>query len=573
VNRLLESGLFDRTYYELQTGLEFRDDGQAVKHFLSANPHDAYSFHPLIEGTWIEEGLSDSAKPWHILLFESPAIESTGPLFRRGGSESGVRSETLDGTLRRYLSPPDDESPATLTTWSGQPAEWQDARESMYSVARTASMQEQRARRRNSTEWDGRAEEVFVKRVSLLDVNDASPEPRVSIILPTFNRAEVIENALQSVLRQTFASWELIVVDDGSTDSTEQLIDHWRARDGRVRLVSQAKAGVSAARNKGIELARGEYIAFLDSDNAWKPDFLRLSLLGMVESGGQVTYCAVELQTDSGHQYLGGVANRDELLDGRNLIDLNALMLHRDVLARVGNFDTGLRRWVDYDLILRILKYYDATYLPMVGVVYNHRTSSRDRITTIESPLWRDVVLEKNLVDWTRLTEESHLRIGGRVSVLIRTRREWPRTLATIRSLLDHTNGDDVEVIVIDNGSPRDESAILTAAFLGDPRVSIVRVAGDLGLPTSVNLAFATSTGDVAAVVAPGASTRPGWASQIRKDVASASDGVVPSGSNEGDGPFFAASAEAFLSRRGLDPSPRDTAVDDRLARIRPLDS
>ncbi|UCI29356.1 glycosyltransferase family 2 protein [Mesorhizobium sp. B4-1-4] len=99
--------------------------------------------------------------------------------------------------------------------------------------------------------------------------------PEVSIILPTYNRADTIMRAVGSVLNQTFSDWELIVVDDGSTDATPR-VDF--TIDSRIRLIRQKNQGVAAARNTGLAAAKGRFIAFLDSDDEWLPHFLGLAI-------------------------------------------------------------------------------------------------------------------------------------------------------------------------------------------------------------------------------------------------------------------------------------------------------
>jgi glycosyltransferase involved in cell wall biosynthesis len=99
-------------------------------------------------------------------------------------------------------------------------------------------------------------------------------KPRVSIVLPTYNRRDTIRRAVDSVLEQTFEDWELVVVDDGSTDGTRDLLD---GIDRRVRIVAQKNGGVATARNTGLVQARGELIAFLDSDDAWPSHHLALA--------------------------------------------------------------------------------------------------------------------------------------------------------------------------------------------------------------------------------------------------------------------------------------------------------
>ena len=94
------------------------------------------------------------------------------------------------------------------------------------------------------------------------------PQPKVSVVIPTYDRIETLPRALRSVINQTFPDWELIVVDDGSTDDTDEMIleDY-----PDIRLHRQENPGVSSASNVGVALASGEWIAFLDSDDAWLP--------------------------------------------------------------------------------------------------------------------------------------------------------------------------------------------------------------------------------------------------------------------------------------------------------------
>jgi GT2 family glycosyltransferase len=100
----------------------------------------------------------------------------------------------------------------------------------------------------------------------------------VSIIVPTYNRAYCLPRTIDSVLAQTYQHFEIIIIDDGSTDNTRKLVEGMAARDGRIRYLYQPNAGVSAARNSGLRAARGDYIALLDSDDVWKPWKLEVQL-------------------------------------------------------------------------------------------------------------------------------------------------------------------------------------------------------------------------------------------------------------------------------------------------------
>ena len=115
----------------------------------------------------------------------------------------------------------------------------------------------------------------------------------VSVIIPAFNAAEYIRQTLHSVLAQTYQSLEVIVVDDGSEDDTDAIVEEFVKKDARVQLVKQCNAGVGAARNTGIRMARGEYIAPLDADDIWFPEKLEKQVACMERYGEEtgLVYC------------------------------------------------------------------------------------------------------------------------------------------------------------------------------------------------------------------------------------------------------------------------------------------
>src|SRR5436190_17168642 len=120
--------------------------------------------------------------------------------------------------------------------------------------------------------------------------------PRVSIVLPTYNRADALARAIASVERQSFGDWELVIVDDGSTDGTAGML---RGLDARVRVVRQANAGVYAARNAGIRAGRSDLVAFLDSDDEWLPQHLELAV-GFLDASPNEQMVMAEFWADWG---------------------------------------------------------------------------------------------------------------------------------------------------------------------------------------------------------------------------------------------------------------------------------
>lgn len=478
VRRLERSAAFDQSYVELQFGRRFASRRSAVRHFIRLAVHE--SPHPLVEGAWIEQ----QARGWWLAaLLRDRSLRSSGPLFSAAGQ--GTLLDRLDA----FLASPQARSVAA-------------ADEYLRAHAAETRRQQNVAARAATPQWDHAAERRW-----LADLGTAAAHPRVSVVMPTLNRADVLGRAIASVVAQDYANWQLVVVDDGSSDGTAAVLADWCARDERISsIVLASREGVSAARNHGLAAADGEYVAFLDSDNEWMPGFLTHTVTALGRTGALGVYTAVELHRDGGVvEYLGTPSTHSSLLEGPNTVDLNALVVRRSAIDAVGGFDTALRRWVDYDLVLRLTAHGTLDYLPVLGVAYDHRASAADRITTTEGDQWRSVVIEKNSLDWHSLPA----RVEGRVSAIVLVDDGWQQALEAVRAV----QAD--EVVVFDAGSPRHVTAIIGAALLDDPRVRLVRVAMPLARATRANLAFAETTGaqvqvhgagsfDAAAVVAAG---------------------------------------------------------------------
>ncbi|HKJ45206.1 MAG TPA: glycosyltransferase family A protein [Balneolales bacterium] len=193
-----------------------------------------------------------------------------------------------------------------------------------------------------------------------------SEEVPVSIVIPTYNRKSLLSRALVSVLNQTAQPAEIIVVDDGSKDGTEQMI---RDDFPNVRYCHQTNHGVSAARNKGIGLSNGSWIAFLDSDDEWKPQKLEKQITALRDSSVDKICHTNEVWIRNGkfvnqkkkHKKYGGYIYKKCLPLCR--ISPSAVMIHRSVFDDIGLFDESLPACEDYDLWLRICSKYPVLYL------------------------------------------------------------------------------------------------------------------------------------------------------------------------------------------------------------------
>ena len=189
-----------------------------------------------------------------------------------------------------------------------------------------------------------------------------SARPAVTVIIPTFNRASIVGRAIRSVLAQTYRDWELIVVDDASTDGTEEVVK--RFQDQRIKyILHDQNRRVSAARNTGIRGAQGEYVSFLDDDDEWLPEKLQKELevfhnsdpeVGLVYAGKTVfdehgNVLQVRMPLESGWVY-------DAMLDRHFIGSPSRVTVRKQVLESVGGFDETFVNCQDYDLWLRVAR-------------------------------------------------------------------------------------------------------------------------------------------------------------------------------------------------------------------------
>lgn len=189
-------------------------------------------------------------------------------------------------------------------------------------------------------------------------------QPEISIIIPTFNRAHTLSRALDSVLAQTLKPKEIIVIDDGSTDNTKELLNLYPG----ITIINLNNKGVSAARNVGIEKASGDWIAFLDSDDEWRPEKL-VKQWETICSNNKLICHTDEIWVRNGkrvnpmkkHQKFGGWIYEKCL--PLCVISPSSVIIHKSVFADIGVFDKELEVCEDYDLWLRICAKYPVLFM------------------------------------------------------------------------------------------------------------------------------------------------------------------------------------------------------------------
>ena len=201
-----------------------------------------------------------------------------------------------------------------------------------------------------------------------------SDGPLVSVVIPTYNRPEATERAARSVLAQTHRALELLVIDDGSTDDTAARVE--RIGDPRLRVVRQENGGVARARNRGLAEARGAYVAFLDSDDEWRPDKLARQVAAMEAAPARVGFCSTgaEIRSAAGVERCGpgprGNAFAALLLTNHVHAPTSCGLIRREVHEAVGGFDPTLPAIEDWEWLQRVARLYDLEVVDAPLTIY-----------------------------------------------------------------------------------------------------------------------------------------------------------------------------------------------------------
>ncbi len=239
----------------------------------------------------------------------------------------------------------------------------------------------------------------------------AGPEersPAVTVVVPTYNRADLIAETLESVRAQTFTDWECIVVDDGSTDDTRSVVEEFVARDPRFRYVWQENHSASSARNHGLRLARGEFIAFLDSDDLFEPDRLEWQVEALRRDPEAVLAYGLSFNfrtpdTHKGAIYLASVPDEEKPRGWcfEKLLTCSAIQLpliRTRAIRDAGGFDTSIPSAEDWDMWLTLAKVGKVVFEPRIHLRVRMHSGNKSG-NTLRHYRWSSFVAAKHLKD------------------------------------------------------------------------------------------------------------------------------------------------------------------------------
>lgn len=213
----------------------------------------------------------------------------------------------------------------------------------------------------------------------------------VSIILPTYNRENTLDKAINSVINQTHERWELIIVDDASIDDTANLVRRFADKDNRIIYIQeQENRGANYCRNIGAKISKGDYIAFLDSDNYWETEKLEVQLKALKDSEEKVAFVFCDEIINNGinkyffpdREHLKYEVGKALLI--ANIVDTNTALVKRKYFEEVGGFDENMPRLQDWEFFFRIVNVYGykAIYIPKClnkNVIQNNSISRDNR--------------------------------------------------------------------------------------------------------------------------------------------------------------------------------------------------
>lgn len=211
--------------------------------------------------------------------------------------------------------------------------------------------------------------------------------PKVSIITPTYNRANYLQKSIESVMNQTFKNFEYIIVDDGSSDDTREVVRFFSESDERVKYLFQKNSGVNVALNNGLSKASGNYIAILEDDDIWRNDKLEKQVeildsmkeVGLVSCWANIMKEGKKLGIFKTYKHVISKTHWCEFWIKFGIISTSTVLFRRELIDNIGYFDTKLKSWGDADFYMRAIQNCDFYVIPEALIDYNLTENSLSR--------------------------------------------------------------------------------------------------------------------------------------------------------------------------------------------------
>lgn len=342
-----------------------------------------------------------------------------------------------------------------------------------------------------------------VSRSLIEHVQNTGINTLISVIMPAYNRQDTIGAAIDSVLKQNYQNYELIIIDDGSIDDTVEVINSYKS--SKIRLIKgKGRSGVSEARNLGLRESEGDVIAYLDSDNTWEPDYLGAMIGALDKSNdskaaycGQYLYRGVQTKPFA----IRFASFNKSLMENRNYIDLNCFVHFRDILNVTGMFNTQLKRFVDWDLILKISSEFKIISVPVILSNYYYELAENaitndhtlnDYIHVVrEQHNTREFIKGRALLRYGQIEPIKNgfvkPKLDHNISVVIPNYESLDDIKECLSSIRKHYTKDTVEIIVVDNASSAEVRSYLKNIAVKEMGIVLIENDVNYGFTYAVN--------------------------------------------------------------------------------------
>lgn len=221
--------------------------------------------------------------------------------------------------------------------------------------------------------------------------------PKISVIIPCYNQGAYLKEAVESVLAQTYEDFEIIIVNDGSTDNTKALAHSWMKQDPRIYFIEQTNQGLASARNNGIKISRGEFILPLDADDKISPNYLGLAVSEFnADSKLSIVYGRAELFGELQEDWLLPYFSLEEMLK-RNLIYCSAIF-RKTTFSKTTGYNPNMKYgWEDWDLWLSMIEQ-NAIFYKLDETVFYYRIKEISMVKDIDEETYKRQYLEQQLI-------------------------------------------------------------------------------------------------------------------------------------------------------------------------------
>jgi GT2 family glycosyltransferase len=488
--QVLTSGLFDVDFYQAQTGATFLSGRAALWHYLGVGAASGLAPNPLFEPEWYAEHRSTTgASLLEDYLRLDLATVSPHPHFDPVAylAQVPAAADHPGGPLGHFLTA----ATADSTTWPVGPAvtprSWGELRGALLDAAGTFAAQQRLRTWGSAKPWDVQTE----RELPVVD-----RPPTVSVVLDLSRATGRTKHRIAQLLDDDHAALEIVAV--ASTDDA-RIAD----LDPRVTVELTSSTNHSERINAAVRRSSGEYVHVWHPRDTPRPGFHRRSIARMLAAGTELVYAATTSARSHDELAMGEPYSRDGLVWGEHQAATRTAVVARSLFDRLGGYDEALPAFADWDFMLRASSTVEPVFVPHIGLEADARPVGVRQSTRA----YEHVVRAAHICDW----EADGPREDGRVSVLIPVYEDWAMTTQVVTSILDTTAGEDVEIVLLDNGSRRSVGALIEALHGHEPRVTQVRVPRNTNFATGSNLAFLSSTGRRVVFMNNDTVPAPGW--------------------------------------------------------------